>query len=202
MPKLSEGEIEAIKKEILNCTKCKLHERRNTVVLGDWNIDAKVMFIGIAPGRLGGDITGIAFTKDRSGKLLRNLLEEIDLSPDDVDITNLVRCNPKDEKSNNRKPSRFEITICSTYLDKEIEAVSPSVIVPLGKVPMEYVLGEKIAHMSDYHGKVFRKGDKIVLPLYHPSYVANYAGYSKERYIDDFGKIGNLLSKNRQVIRS
>ena len=186
--------IENIKDEILNCKKCDLHKTRGHVALGDWNPEAKIMFIGIAPGRLGADMTGIPFTKDKSGIFFRSLLEKFNIPSEDVDITNVVRCNPKNEKGNNRNPSLKEIQICSLYLDKEIQMVNPKIIVPLGKIPTEFVLKKKVGKMEDYHGKVFNVGNTIVFPLYHPSYIVNYPQYDKKKYEEDFAKIKDLKS--------
>ena len=100
--------IDIIKK----CKKCNLHKGRTNAVAGDWNPRAKIMFIGIAPGRLGGDKTGIPFTKDKSGRFFRELLNKNNISQDIINVTNLVRCNPRDSNGKNRDPSHDEIKKC------------------------------------------------------------------------------------------
>ena len=185
--------VNKIKQQISNCKKCSLHKTRGKVVLGDWNTKAKIIFIGIAPGRLGGDKTGIPFTKDKSGVLLRKLIKKSRISSSDVNITNVVRCNPKDEKGNNRNPSRKEIELCSGFLEKEIELINPKIIVPLGKIPTEYILKEKIKGMKKYHTKMIKKGKIIIFPMYHPSYITNYSGYKEKDYEKDFKRLGELI---------
>ena len=186
-------DVEKLKKEILECKKCGLHKTRKRAVPGDLNTKAKVMFIGIAPGRLGADRTGIPFTKDKSGKFLREMIEKSGLSLEEVTVTNVVRCNPKDESGSNRYPTMEEILTCAEYLKREIEIINPKVLVPLGKIPTEYLLKEKVQKMGEFNGKVFERDKKVVYPLFHPSYLVNYPGYDKEKYRKDFEKIYTLI---------
>lgn len=188
-----ESDIQRIKSAIQRCKKCELHRTRNRVVPGDWKIGAKVMFIGIAPGRLGADQTGIPFTRDRTGQFFRELLEQSGIPETWITLTNLVRCNPKGANGRNRSPTSAEIVACSPYLDKEIALLSPVILIPLGKKPAEYVLGKKIERISLYHGRVFRQQSKLIFPLYHPSYVMNYGRYDKSAYQEDFQRIASLL---------
>ncbi len=161
--------------------------------MGDWNAKAKIMFIGIAPGRLGADQTGIPFTKDKSGKLLRSLLNKNKIPMNLITLTNVVRCNPKDEKGNNRNPTKKEIQICSKFLDKEIKIINPKLIVPLGKIPTEYILKKKIDKMKSFHTKIIKKDELIIFPMYHPSYITNYPGYKKVNYEKDFKVLKTLI---------
>lgn len=161
---------------------------------GTGNRNADILIVGLAPGKDGADITGIPFTRDPSGRLLQSMLEKVGLSRDqDVYITNIVKCNPKDAKGNNRNPTSREIGNCCSYLDKEIELVNPRLIVPLGVYVTEYFL-RRNCRMKDCHGQVFLKDGKIIFPLYHPGFVVRNA-YSVTQYEKDFEK----LDKFRKV---
>lgn len=168
-------------------------------------VPAKIMFIGLAPGRNGADITGIPFTRDPSGVLFQKALINAGLSKEtdphkekpalrEAYVTNLVKCNPKDSKGNNRTPSRNEIHNCMEFLKVEEELVKPRVIIPLGKHVSECILGTKIHRMSEIHGRATLKGNVVVIPFIHPSYVVRGA-YHKKRYMADFKSIRSLNGK-------
>lgn len=130
--------IENLNHTILNCNKCiDLTKTRNRIVCGYGDFHAKVLFIGEAPGRLGADITGVPFTRDRSGKLLQKMLRTIGMNLDNIEsdnpnlidayITNIVRCNPRGERDTNRSPTSEEISNCSNFLEKEIHILETKV---------------------------------------------------------------------------
>src|SRR5579872_2055136 len=100
------------------CACAALVKCRSRVVPGDGAVSATVMFVGIAPGRFGGDLTGIPFSGDRSGMLLRKMIARTGLEK--VFITNLVRCNPRDAHGRNRDPRADEIANCRQHLEAEI----------------------------------------------------------------------------------
>src|SRR6266436_383989 len=109
---------------MLACTLCAaLVRSRSQVVPGDGEIPAAVAFVGLAPGRFGGDRTGIPFSGDRSGDLLHRMIHRARLRR--VFITNLVRCNPRDARGRNRDPSAEEIANCRAHLEAELELVRP-----------------------------------------------------------------------------
>lgn len=109
------------------------------MVPGSGDARARVMFVGIAPGRFGGDRTGVPFSGDRSGAMLRRMLARAGLAS--VFITNLVRCNPRDARGRNRDPERTEIANCRSHLEAEIAIVRPRVIVCLGRIAWRELAG-------------------------------------------------------------
>src|ERR1700740_1455645 len=123
--------LRALRAAMLGCMRCDALVRcRSQVVPGHGATPATVAFVGLAPGRLGGDRTGIPFSGDRSGELLRRMIARADLRR--VFITNVVRCNPRDGRGRNRDPSAREIANWRDHLAGELAAVRPRVVGCLG----------------------------------------------------------------------
>jgi DNA polymerase len=167
-------EMKKIRDEILDLKESPLYAERiaNGVfpVIGEGSHDAKVIFIGEAPGKNEAK-TGKPFC-GASGKVLDQLLSHINVSRQDVYITNVV----KDRPTNNRDPKPEEIKIYAPFLDRQIEIIKPKVIATLGRFSMEYImkkfgLEDKFDTISKIHGKKFKVPDKdlIVIPFYHPA---------------------------------
>lgn len=157
-------------------------------VIGEGSHDAKIMFIGEAPGRNEAE-TGHPFC-GRSGKMLDELLKSIDLDRKEVYITNIVKDRPQD----NRDPSPEEIEIYSPFLDRQIEIIKPKIIATLGRFSMQYIIErygpmDKLAPIGSLHGKVLSTeigGEEVkIIPLYHPA-VAIYNQNTKGDLIKDF----------------
>ncbi|MFB6271239.1 MAG: uracil-DNA glycosylase family protein [Halobacterium sp.] len=130
--------------EVSGCTRCAdLVESRSQIVNGDGPADADVLFVGEAPGA-NEDEEGTPFV-GRSGDVLDDELRDAGLSRADVRITNCVRCRPPE----NRDPRTEELANCRPYLEREIELVDPDVVVTLGKVPGEHLLGRDVAVTSE-----------------------------------------------------
>jgi uracil-DNA glycosylase len=184
--------VELLKEEIQNCKKCQeLVLSRRQAVPGNGSIPSRVLFVGLAPGRNGADITGIPFTRDPSGILFREMLLQVCI--DNFFITNLVKCNPQDNRGRNRHPSTNEIQNCKPYLDAEIMMVNPDVIVTLGKTATEYFLGTVKAMKKILLKKYFSQG-RTVIPLMHPSYVIRGA-YNRTSYIKNFLLLKEMIVK-------
>ncbi len=169
-------EIKKIRDEIWDLKESPLYAERvaNNAypVIGEGSHDAKIIFIGEAPGK-NEAATGRPFC-GVSGKVLDELLAHIKLARDSVYITNIV----KDRPTNNRDPKPAEIEIYGPYLDRQIEVIKPEVVVTLGRFSMEYVmrrygLEDKIEAISKIHGKKFKAkasfGTFSFVPLYHPA---------------------------------
>ncbi|GAB6134499.1 type-4 uracil-DNA glycosylase [Thermococcus prieurii] len=192
------GKEELMKKleeRIRNCRKCPLGGLRTNAVPGSGSYDAKVMFVGEAPGYWE-DQKGLPFV-GRAGKVLDELLAGIGLSRDEVYITNIVKCRPPE----NRDPTEEEIKACSPYLDRQIDIIRPKVIVPLGRHSMRYILekfGFKPEPISKIHGETFEArtlfGKIIIMPMYHPA-AALYRPPIREELEKDFVKLAKILEK-------
>jgi DNA polymerase len=161
------------------------------------------MFIGLAPGRRGADITGVPFTRDASGLVFQRSMIKAGFSLENdatVEnprlqngyVTNLIKCNPQDLRGNNREPNRDEIENCRSYLLSEIKCVNPSVIVTLGRTVTKEMIDIGSAAFSSYHNQPIEIDGRIILPFYHPSYVARGA-YKMSKYESEFISIRRLL---------
>jgi DNA polymerase len=142
-----------------------------------------VFLIGEAPGYKGGDLTGVPFTRDRSGVRLQRVLIELGLSEESNPylerprlrcyVSNVVRCNPPA----NRTPTRAEIANCLPYLWQELETVKPRIVVPLGNVAARAIfprlLGRQASPITQIHAQVFRGEGVTVVPLRHTARISN-----------------------------
>jgi DNA polymerase len=191
--------LKEIKEEVINFKKSPLFSVRvkNKVhpVIGEGSHYAKIMFIGEAPGKNESE-TGRPFC-GAAGKVLSEMLESINLKREDVYITNIV----KDRPPNNRDPLPKEIEMYATFLDRQIDAIKPEIIVTLGRFSMIYLmqkfgLQKDLASISKIHGKVFEAntnfGNVKIIPLYHPAAVLYQNGLKKDLVLD-FKKIKNIL---------
>src|SRR5690349_24292513 len=119
--------------EVHRCRKCqRMNESARVLSRAAGGINAKIMFIGEAPGRLGADSSEIPFHGDKAGHNFEELLEFAGLTRADVFVTNAVLCNPRDTKGKNATPATTEISNCSTYLKRQIDLVNPRLVVTLG----------------------------------------------------------------------
>jgi len=142
-------------------------------VLSDLNgpVDARVMFIGEAPGRKGADRTRVPFSGDQSGKNFERFLTSINLPRSEIFITSAALCNPRADSGANRRPSASEIRNCSDFLRRTIELVEPPVIVTLGTVALDAL---KPLHRHEFTlkndaARIRRWNGRLLVPLYHPS---------------------------------
>ena len=129
--------LEEIKIAIKNCKKCKLCQGRTNIVFGTGNENAKIMFIGEGPGA-DEDVQGIPFV-GKAGKLMNNAFDVVGIQRENVYITNIVKCRPP----NNRDPQIDEISKCLNYLRAQVIIVKPKIIVLLGRIALQNILGEE-----------------------------------------------------------
>ena len=181
--------LEQITADILLQNICPdLAQTATQLVMGYGNSDAKIVFIGEAPGKQE-DKRGIPFV-GAAGKLLDQMLEANTLTRNEVYITNIVKYRPP----NNRDPSSEEKKAFWPYLLRELAVLQPLVIATLGRHSMEYFLPAK--KISDIHGQPTKitVGDQTVtlLPLYHPA-AALYNGKLRETLFEDFAMLPQLL---------
>ena len=151
-----------LKQAASQCAKCGLHETRTNVVFGEGNPEARLMFIGEAPGR-DEDIQGRPFV-GRAGQLLTRIIESIGLTREEVYIANILKCRPP----KNRNPLPDEIACCLPYLTEQIEIIRPRIICALGAFAAQTLIGtsEGITKLRgtfyDYHGTK-------LMPTFHPA---------------------------------
>ena len=137
-------------------------------VIGEGSLEAKIMFVGEAPGENEAK-TGRPFC-GRAGKVLEKLLASVGLERKDVYITNIV----KDRPPKNRDPLPEEIELYAPFLDKQIEIIKPEIVVTLGRFAMAYVmnrygLAEKLDSIGALHGCKLQAISFKLIPLYHPA---------------------------------
>ena len=154
-------ELKVIEDEIAACTKCPLSKTRTNTVPGEGAPSAEVMFVGEGPGA-DEDQSGRPFV-GRAGRLLDELIESLPMRRKDVYIANVVKCRPP----GNRDPERDEVNHCRNYLERQIDAIDPVVIVPLGRHALNWFLPN--LRITASNGKTFRYGDRALMPLLHPS---------------------------------
>jgi DNA polymerase len=154
-------ELEHIAAEVRQCTACKLHLSRKLAVPGEGPAQADILFIGEGPGfhenEQGRPFVGAA------GAFLEQLLASVGLTREQVFITNIVKCRPP----GNRDPQAPEIEACSGYLERQIRALNPKVIVTLGRFSMARFLPN--ARISAIHGRAQHAGGRTVVAMYHPA---------------------------------
>ncbi|MGH7907882.1 MAG: uracil-DNA glycosylase [Candidatus Binataceae bacterium] len=174
------------------CARCPaLVRSRSRVVPGDGAIPADIAFIGIAPGRLGGDRSGIPFNGDRSGELLARMISAAGLRR--VFITNIVRCNPRDGNGRNRDPDAREIANCRDFLRAELAHAAPKIVVCLGRLAWRELAG-RVASFAPLEPAFVNRGGVMLYPMYHPAYVVRGA-YSAREYARDFTRLAGLLAR-------
>lgn len=182
--------LDELATEIRVCTLCRLCEGRTKAVPGEGSSHSEIFFIGEGPGK-NEDEQGLPFC-GASGKLLDELLASINLPRQDVFITSIVKCRPPA----NRDPLPDEKTICATtYLDKQIAAVQPKLIVTLGRHALNYFIPD--LKISEVHGQPKRYKGQVYLALYHPA-VALYNGSMRQTLTEDFLIIPKILEKIRR----
>jgi uracil-DNA glycosylase len=158
--------------EAATCTRCPAMCGRSAV-LSELNgsTDARVMFIGEAPGRKGADRTRIPFSGDQSGANFDRFLSSIKLTRKEIFITSAALCNPRSDSGANRKPTEKELANCSSFLKRTIEVVNPRVIVTLGSVALA-ALKRIQSHELDLKtsaAQIHSWNDRVLVPIYHPS---------------------------------
>ena len=186
----------SLQQEYSTCQRCpSLCKSRTQVVFGSGNQQAEVIFIGEAPGAEE-DAQGIPFC-GASGKVLQELLASINLTRDDVFITNTILCRPE----NNRNPAKDEVENCRERLDILIEIMKPKVIVTIGNFATERILGKK--GITQFRGKIFPltlHNQKVkIIPVVHPANLL-YNGRNPEIFQqmkDDFQVIKSVIEEKK-----
>jgi DNA polymerase len=188
--------LEQIASEVLDCTRCRLHEGRTRAVPGEGDPDTEVVFVGEGPG-FNEDREGRPFV-GRAGGLLVRLLGAIGWQREDVFITNVVKCRPPE----NRDPEPDEIAACAPYLRRQLEALDPAVVVTLGRHSMgTFMPGARIGQV---HGTSVSADPEtgaraaLVFAMYHPAAALRSPAIERESF-EDMASVPSVLLRAREL---
>lgn len=186
-----EKQLRRLKTQMQNDKSLPLRDTATNLVFGEGNPEAKVYFLGEAPGH-SEDLKGKPFA-GQAGKLFDNLLHKIGLTREDIFISNSVSFRPP----NNRDPKPNELAAFAPYIEKQIKIIDPKIIVTLGRFALaKFLPGHKISEVHGRHREIIWHGKKITLiPIYHPA-----AGLRKtevkQKLIEDFKTITKILKSS------
>lgn len=162
--RVADDTLSKIREDLGECTRCKLHKHRHTIVFGDGNPKAELVFVGEGPGA-DEDAQGLPFV-GRAGKLLTQMIEAMGLQRKDVYICNVVKCRPPE----NRTPEEDEVSTCSPFLLRQLDVISPKVIVCLGAVAAKTLLKTNRG-ISHFRGQWLDYRSSKLMATYHPAYL-------------------------------
>ena len=183
----SSGEtLQAIREDIGDCTRCKLHGLgRKQIVYGVGNAGADLMFVGEAPGG-DEDVQGIPFV-GRAGQLLTKIIEAIGLKRDDVYIANVIKCRPP----GNRNPDPDEVDACEGFLFRQIDSIKPKVIVALGTFAAKALLKTQDP-ISRLRGRIYDYRGAKLIPTFHPAFLLRSPDRKRDVW-EDMKKVRSIL---------
>jgi len=184
-PSPSKSTLEAVRSEMGDCKRCKLHRTRRTLVFGEGNEKAILMLVGEGPG-YEEDVQGRPFV-GKAGQLLTKILQSVRLEREEVYIANIVKCRPPQ----NRNPESEEISACRPFLLKQVQVIQPKIICALGTFAAQSLLqtSEKI---SVLRGRVFDLHGVRVIPTYHPAFLLRNPERKREVW-EDMKRIARWL---------
>ncbi len=179
--------LEAVREELGDCQRCKLHSTRTQIVFGSGNPQAKLVFVGEGPGR-DEDLQGQPFV-GLAGQLLTKIIQAIQLSRQEVYIANIIKCRPP----GNRNPEPDEINACESFLIKQLEAIRPKLICALGTFAAQTLLKteEKISLLR---GKFHPYQGIPLMPTYHPAFLLRNPNFKRDVW-EDMKKIKREYEK-------
>ncbi|HKM90631.1 MAG TPA: uracil-DNA glycosylase [Candidatus Acidoferrales bacterium] len=176
-PHVEGDTLARIREDIGDCKRCRLCEARNKIVFGDGDANAELVFIGEGPGH-DEDVQGLPFV-GRAGKLLTQMIEAMGLRREEVYICNIVKCRPP----GNRQPERDEVATCSPFLDRQLAVIRPKVVVCLGSVAAQTLLGTNKS-ISQFRGQWFDFRGSKLLATYHPAFLLRTPSAKSEVWKD------------------
>ncbi len=178
--------LKEIENELGDCKRCKLCSTRTNIVFGSGNENADILFVGEGPGK-DEDLQGAPFV-GKAGRLLTQIIEKgMGLKRKDVYICNIVKCRPPE----NRDPEKEEIEACSPFLEKQIKAINPKVVVALGKPASSTLLGRNVFITRERGSWHSFMGYKVMI-TYHPAYLLRY--YTNENRLKVWEDMKKVLS--------
>ncbi|MBQ2765634.1 MAG: uracil-DNA glycosylase [Clostridia bacterium] len=170
------------------CNKCALSQTRTNCVFGTGSKNARLMFVGEAPGEKE-DLSGIPFV-GAAGKLLDRFLDAVDIPREDVYIANILKCRPP----KNRDPLPAEEDACIGYLEEQIALIDPELIVCLGRISAMRLIKPDFK-ITKEHGIWYERGGKRICAVYHPSALLRDP-HKKEDMLTDMKRIKAELDKS------
>ena len=181
--------LQELETRALVCTQCGLAETRTQVVFGVGDPEARLMFVGEAPGK-NEDLQGEPFV-GAAGKLLDSLLEEIDLRRPEVYIANVLKCRPP----GNRDPRPDEIDACKGYLREQIRLVAPEVVMTLGNFATKLLLNTEVG-ITRLRGQAYPWWlDAVLVPTFHPAAALRSGDRVTSQMRDDFALVRSILER-------
>lgn len=178
--------LQQVASEVSVCKQCPLHHSRKNAVPGSGPVNAEIMFIGEGPGFHENE-QGLPFV-GAAGRFLDELLAGIGMQRSEVFITNVVKCRPPA----NRDPLPEELASCDPYLERQIKAINPKVIVTLGRFSMGKFLPD--VKISQVHGQPRMVNGRLVVPMFHPA-AALHQGSLKPVVQADFAHLPELIAQ-------
>lgn len=179
--------MEEVKNAIKDCNKCKLCAKRKNIVFGVGNENADIMFIGEGPGA-DEDAQGIPFV-GKAGQLMNKAFDVVGIEREEVYIANIVKCRPP----NNRDPEQDEILGCINYLRNQVMIVKPKIIVLLGRISLQNILGKEYK-ITASRGKWFEKKGIFYMPTWHPAALLR----DETKKIDFIKDLEEVIKKSRE----
>ncbi|QSX06933.1 uracil-DNA glycosylase [Sedimentibacter sp. zth1] len=183
--------LDEVKKFCLKCNKCRLSEMRTNVVFGEGNANSVIMFVGEGPG-YNEDLQGRPFV-GKAGQLFEKMIKSINLTREDIYITNIVKCRPP----KNRNPMDDEQELCIDYLRWQVKLINPKIIVCLGSVAAKKLIYSNKT-ITSMRGKWVDKGGILFTAIYHPSYLLRNESAKKDAW-QDLKSISDKIKQIRAV---
>ena len=186
--------LEEIKCECEQCQKCELCKTRTNIVFGTGNENARLMFIGEAPGQKE-DESGIPFV-GAAGKLLNKYLDAVGIRREDVYIANILKCRPP----KNRDPLPEEEEACIGYLREQVRLIRPKIIVCLGRISAMRLIKPDFK-ITKEHGEWFERGGYLMTAVYHPAALLRDPR-KKEDMLEDMKRIKQKLDEGKEEYKA
>ncbi|HEX8088424.1 MAG TPA: uracil-DNA glycosylase family protein [Blastocatellia bacterium] len=181
-----DASLEAIRQDLGECIRCKLHQHRTNIVFGEGASDARIVFVGEGPGA-DEDATGRPFV-GRAGQLLDKIIAAIGLKREEVYISNIVKCRPP----GNRTPERDEVATCEQFLFRQLALIRPRIIVALGSPAFQTLVRTK-EPITRARGEWREWNGIMVMPTFHPAYLLRVPEKKREAW-EDMKKVRDYLN--------
>jgi DNA polymerase len=183
----SRNSLSALYQAVAQCRKCPLHENRNQALSGQGPVKTSLMFIGAGPGEED-DRQGRPFSGP-DGDLLTRMIQAIQLTREEVFLTQAVKCRPPDDRS----PLPEELEACGFFLNEEIRLVSPDILVALGEVPAQSLIRSNKS-IFDLRGRWLKYNDRPFMAIFHPAFLLSHPEAKRDAW-EDLKKIRRMVDE-------